>query len=64
MPLFQIVLVWIITISVITVMNMNGKIELIIARSIKDVNLRTVSSMLVSRLSKKSFDGFVASLIG
>lgn len=64
MPLFQIVLVWIITISVITVINMNGKIELIIARSIKDVNLRTVSSMLVSRLSKKSFDGFVASLIG
>ena len=64
MPLFQIVLVWIITISVITVINMNGKIELIIARTIKDVNLRTVSSMLVSRLSKKSFDGFVASLIG
>ena len=64
MPLFQIVLVWIITISVITVINMNGKIELIIARSIKDVNLRTVSSMLVSRLSKKAFDGFVASLIG
>ena len=64
MPLFQIVLVWIITISVITVINMNGKIELIIARSTKDVNLRTVSSMLVSRLSKKSFDGFVASLIG
>ena len=64
MPLFQIVLVWIITISVITIINMNGKIELIIARSIKDVNLRTVSSMLVSRLSKKAFDGFVASLIG
>ena len=64
MPLFQVVLVWIITISVITVINMNGKIELIIARSIKDVNLRTVSSMLVSRLSKKSFDRFVASLIG
>jgi len=43
---------------------MNRKIELIIARSIKDVNLRTVSSVLVSRLSKKSFDGFVASLVG